>query len=660
MKRCMNEAYARGPVYPFAAVLGQEKIKNALIWNLVNPGISGVLISGEKGTAKSTLVRGAALLTDDKRIVEVPLNITEDRLVGSIDLRAALLNGKRELEPGLLKAADENILYVDEVNLLSDHIVNALLEAAASGRNVVEREGVSVCHPARFLLIGSMNPEEGKLRPQFLDRFGLYVEAEGEKDAETRMEIMKRRLNFERDPAAFCAKYAEDTELLRTRIQKAAAFLPRVAVTKNALQLAASLAADAFCAGQRGEMIVIQTARAIAALDMRTTLNISDIRTAAEYALPHRARNADAPSPQQRERQDDPNPPDQDTQEPEPDAQNTPESQTEPETSALESQKAEQADGVDCPPEDIDNSDAQEQNPAQTENPSQGEGQAQDDVQDPGETFTIPQWQDAALPRMINRGNGRRNRVRSSTRQGRYVAYRLAGEGRVDDLAFDATVRAAAPFQSLRDKKGRAIAIENDDLRIRIREKRAGGCILFVVDASASMGANKRMKEVKAAILSMLNVSYQKRDRVGFIAFRKDEAELLLGFTRSVELAQKQLEILPTGGRTPLAKGLELAYEVVMGLRMRDPEALPTIVLVSDGRASSAEKGKNPFDDALRVAEKIGNQKINTIILDTENDFIRFHLCERLNEKLNGVLVSMEELRSEGIVQVIASLKTQK
>ncbi len=630
----------RGSVFPFAAVLGQERIKNALIWNLINPAIGGALICGQKGTAKSTLARGAAELSGNKKIVELPLNVTEDRLVGSIDMRAALVYGRRELEPGLLQQADGNILYVDEVNLLSDHIVNDLLEVAASGVNVVEREGISISHPARFLLVGSMNPEEGKLRPQFLDRFGLYVEVEGEKDAESRMEIMHRRLEFERDSGAFLARYEDKTRQLREEIQKAAAFLPRVAITENAMQLAASLAHDAHCEGHRAELVIVQTARAIAAMEGRTTLNVSDLQTAAEYALPHRLREVESLPPQE-----EPPQPEEGEAEPQEGENNAP------------SQEEQQSQQPPTPPKPLD----QEPPPyPPQEKDLEERGKEEDDVQQAGEPFSIPQWQDAPLTRQINRGSGRRNRVRSDTRQGRYVGYRMASEGKLEDLAFDATVRAAAPFQASRDKAGRAIAIENADLRERIREKRAGGYILFVVDASASMGANKRMKEVKAAILSMLNMSYQKRDRVGMIAFRKEEAELLLGFTRSVELAQKQLESMPTGGRTPLAQGLELAYEVIMGLKMKDPEALPTIVLVSDGRASSKTKGDNPFEQAMRAAERIGNQKINTILLDTETGFIRFHLCSKLNEKLQGTLVTVEELRSEGIVQVVEVLKSHR
>jgi len=622
-----------GNVFPFTAVLGQEKIKNSLIWNLVNPKIGGVLISGEKGTAKSTLVRGIAELSGTMKVVELPLNVTEDRLVGSIDLKAALRHGKREPEPGILKDADGNILYVDEVNLLSDHIANALLEVAASGINILEREGVSYRHSSRFILIGSMNPEEGKLRPQLLDRFALYVDTEAEKIPDTRIEIMRRRLAFERDVPGFIHTYADDTARLKHIINSAAEFLPLVQVTENALKLAATLAAELNCCGHRGELTLIETAKAIAALNSRRSLNPDDIRTAAEYALPHRAGNAVPPvnnSPDNRSEDDGQTP-----QEDKP---------PERETAPPESQDGRNKDTERLPPEELE--------PPENDTGDESPEEAPDDIQASGEVYIIPQWQDIDPRRKANLGNGRRNRIISGNRQGRYVGFRFPGSEKIHDLAFDATVRAAAPYQSVRDKNGRAIAINNGDLRIRIREKRTGGYILFVVDASASMGANRRMKEVKAAIMSLLNVSYQKRDRVGLIAFRKDGAELLLPFTRSVELAQKRLDQLPTGGRTPLANGLALAYEVVMGLKMRDPDAVPTIVLVSDGRASG-RRGGNAFGEALYRAERIGNQGIDTIVIDTENDFIRFGLCEKLNEKLHGILVNMEELHSVGIVRAV-------
>jgi magnesium chelatase subunit D len=632
----------RPPVFPFTAVLGQEKIKNALIRTIINPRIGGLLISGEKGTAKSTLIRASRHLTGGTRIIECPLNITEDRLVGAIDIRSALLTGSRVLERGLLAEADGNILYVDEVNLLADHIVNALIETASGGLNVVERDGISARHTSRFILLGSMNPEEGKLRPQFLDRFGLYAEVDSEKDPGIRIEIMRRFFAFEADPFGFIEHFAPETEILAGKIAAAKALLPVVDVSKNALGLAARFSAEANCAGHRGELALIEAARAKAAFEGRRMVSLEDIRDAAGYALPHRAR--EVPPPPEINPPDNTDTEQDETEEP---RSNEPEFDTEPDTAQAEV----------SPSENIRDN-AEQSHPAdrdsasdEPENTTGKDGQG-DDIRSPGDPFVIKQWQDPRNAGRKNTGSGKRYTVRTKRPQGRYVGYRLPGRERVQDLAFDATLRAAAPFQGRRDKGGKAIAISGSDLRVKIREKRSGGCILFVVDASASMGANARMVAVKAAVVSMLNVSYQKRDKVGLIAFRRDRAELLLGITSSVDLARKKLDQLPSGGATPLARGLDLAYEVIMGLRSRDPDTIPVIVLVSDGRASGAS-GTDHFKEALAAAERIHNQEIHTIILDTENSFIRLGMCAKLHEKLGGILITMEELEAEGIVAAV-------
>jgi magnesium chelatase subunit D len=363
-------------------------------------------------------------------------------------------------------------------------------------------------------------------------------------------------------------------------------------------------------------------------------VNLQDIREAAEYALPHRAR------------ENDPAPPEVELPE-EDDIKQDDAGESENSESPVENSQDE------SPGKDTEGTAPADQSgpPDNPGNPS-GKDNLDDDTQTSGDLFVIKQWQDLQSPRRKNLGAGKRFLVPSGNNQGRYVGYRLPGQEAVRDLAFDATVRAAAPFQKNRDKTGKAIAISGADIRIKVREKRTGGCILFVVDASASMGAFTRMAAVKAAVLSMLNFSYQKRDKVGLIAFRRDRAELLLGITSSVELARKKLEQLPTGGATPLARGLELAYEVIMGLRSRDAGMIPTIVLVSDGRASSLTS-KDPFGEALAAAERIRNQEIRTIILDTEKSFIRLRLCEKLNQKLGGILITMEELEAEGIVAAI-------
>ena len=701
----------RKSVFPFTAVLGQENIKKALIWNLVNPAVGGVLIAGEKGTAKSTLVRGMAVLSQERKIVELPLNVTEDRLVGAIDFQRAMKGGENVLNPGILKEVDGNILYIDEVNLLSDYIVDVLLETTGTKLNIVEREGISCSHSSDFILIGSMNQEEGQLRSQFLDRFGLYVEAEGEKDLSLRVEIMERRLAFEQNPLQFIQEYQEETQALSEKIRDARLFLPEVEVSRENLMFAAYLSSQSNCVGHRGELTVIEAARAIAALDQRKMLEPEDILEAAALALVHRMKEFSLELDGQSEN------PDSQMEEPEQTF-----SDQEPEYSESEKdtrQEADTAEEISEPsgkdkrsknPEESDKNQESEnekkkqqkkdkhgrnQNfrnleetfatglmPLEPKNQSQpvseqnweesadfptDSGEAQesrfirDEVEAPGEIFQISKWQEGIYKKALSRSSGRRRKTISPNQQGRYVRYRLAGEEKVTDLAFDATLRAAAPFQHLRDRQNRAIAIEKGDMRVKIREKRSGGCILFVVDASSSMNANRRMQEVKAAILSLLNVSYQKRDRVGMIAFRRGKAELLLGFTGSVELAQKKLKELPTGGTTPLAAGLDLACEVTMTLLMREPDARPTIVLVSDGKATSRKwNNDTPFDEALEAAEKIGKQGLNTIILDTTEKSektvksAKDSPCSRLNKKLHGTLLTMEEIRAEGIVEAVS------
>ncbi len=312
--------------YPFAAIVGQEDLKTALLLNLVDPRLGGVLIQGEKGTAKSTAVRGLAALMDEvqvvdgcpfhcradgavlcdecrekavrkavtyrRRVVELPVSATEDRVVGALDLERALKEGVKAFEPGLLAQANGNILYVDEINLLEDHIVDVLLDSAAMGVNTVEREGVSYSHPARFILVGTMNPEEGDLRPQLLDRFGLVVEVRGETEIQARKEVVRRRLAFEKDPAAFCLDYEGRQEELRRSVRRAQELLEQVELPEAAFDGVARVCAALHVDGHRADITMIKTARALAALDGRTRVEESDLRRAAELALPHRLRRA--------------------------------------------------------------------------------------------------------------------------------------------------------------------------------------------------------------------------------------------------------------------------------------------------------------------------------------------------------------------------------
>lgn len=622
-------------VYPFTAVLGQEKLKKALLLNVVNPRIKGVLLSGEKGTAKSTLVRGLAAALECLEVIELPLNTTEDRLLGSIDLEKALKKGEKAFEPGILARANGQILYVDEVNLLSQHLVHALLDTAQSGINCVEREGVSFSHEADFILVGTMNPEEGPLGAQFLDRFGLYAEAVGEQEVAKRMEIVTRRLAYEENPEEFAALYAAKTEALRSEILKARELLPQVKVTDAVMRLAGQMVNQANCAGHRGELVLIEAARALAALAGREYVNLADLKEAAPLALTHRKRQEPENPPP---KQPDDSPAEQnesDTDEPDTQPDNT--------GGSSEAESSQEEDSLEG-----ENNEA-----AQPEDNSRPDGDnEEEEIAAVGETFQVIPWQTDAQDRLWRQGNGRRSKSRSLSRQGRYIAYRLP-QGRVTDLAFDATLRAAAPYQRLRRKAGQALVLKPGDLREKVREKRVGNTLLFLVDASGSMGAQERMKATKGAIVSLLTDAYQKRDNVGLIAFRKTGAELLLDITRSVDLAEKKLKEMPTGGRTPLAAGLELSYQVLKARRLKDPEMLPVLILLSDGRANFSSGQQDPLIEAKELAAKIAAEGIRSLVVDTEKDVIELGLAKELAEALTARYYKLEELNAERMVTAV-------
>lgn len=632
-------------VFPFPAVLGQDRVKKALLLNVVNPLVGGVLISGEKGTAKSTLVRGLAALTADMEVVELPLNVTEDRLVGSIDLERAIKYGKKSFEPGILKKAHGNILYVDEVNLLSEHIVNCLLEVSASGVNVVEREGISCSHPSRFVLAGTMNPEEGKLRPQFLDRFGLFTEASGTKDLHERMEIIKRRLEYEKDPVKFIKRWEQESCRLKNNILKAREAVGRCRVSEEALKLAAEISAEANCEGQRAELVIAEAARALAALSERIDVTPEDIKEAAELALPHRLRAApgsENAASGERKRDGENN-----------DSQGTDKG---PDRERCEGEDAErQADREQSAQRESRRRDAGDDGGGPEEKGGRG---ADDNIEEPGEVLPVKPFPAERNGLKIRKGNGKRSRVRTDSLQGRYVKYGFP-KGKAADIAFDATFRAAAPFQNARERKGLAIVIHSCDLREKVRERRTGCAILFVVDASGSMGANRRMRAVKGAILSLLNDAYQKRDRVGLIAFRKDSAELILGITRSVDLAHKKLKELPTGGRTPMAAGLRMGHEMIKAVKVRDPDMVPVLILISDGRSNVSLNGENPMAASITAASGIAAEGIKALVIDAECDFIRLGLAERIAEAMKADYYKLEELEAGRIVSAVKKATAQ-
>lgn len=624
--------------YPFAAIAGQTRVKHALLYNLIQPQIGGVLLCGEKGTAKSTIVRGLAALTD-QTVVDLPLNITEDMLVGSIDFEKAVHDGIRSFSGGILDRADGNILYVDEINLLSDSIVSTLICTAASGENLVEREGISFRHSCHFTLIGTMNPEEGKLRPQFLERFGLYAEVVGEQDLSLRTEIIRRRLDYERDPAAFCQRWSTETQQLRQKIARARQLAADMTVDASIRSLAAQYAQQAGCEGNHCEIILTRTAVAVAAWEGRDYISAEDLKEAAIYVLPHRRREALPPEEQPPEQPPD-SPQDSDSQ------------QSPPEPSEAPSKDA--ADGS-APPqlEEQDGCDGEE---IDTPPPQNSDGEAPEEQLVEGEEVHLI----SALPtlprdRGFRQGSGRRSKTKSGTNKGRYAGFTQNPKPYQTDLALDATLRAAAPYQKNRDHSECAVALLDSDLRYKVRENHLGATIVFAVDASGSMGARKRMKETKETILSMLLDSYQKRDKIGLVAFRRDGAQTLLDITSSVDLAEKKLQTLPTGGRTPLAAGIYQVWQLFRARRLKDPDMLPMLVLVTDGRANRGLWTEDAVADALKAAELIQQDGIHAVVIDTEKDFISLQIAQQIAQVMRADYYKVDELQSEQLRSIVKS-----
>lgn len=629
--------------YPFAAIVGQAQVKNALIYNLINPKIGGVLLCGEKGTAKSTIVRGLAALTN-QQVVDLPLNITEDMLVGSIDFERAVHDGIRSFSGGVLSRADGNILYVDEVNLLPDSIVSTLICAAASEENLVEREGISHRHSCKFVLVGTMNPEEGKLRPQFLDRFGLYVDVVGEQDVAVRTQIIRNRMEYERGPAAFCEKWLQETQQLQHKIQQAKQLLDSISIEPAIRTLAAKYARQANCEGNRCELVLVQTAAAVAAWNGREYIKADDMKEAAIYVLPHRRKEN---QPQEEPPKND----EKQSQKPEGNqddsSNNKPDHIDNPADSRQESPQMEEQDGNDGDEMDVPP-------------PRQSDGEAPEEQLVEGEDVHLI----SALPtiprdRLFRQGSGRRSKTKSGTSKGRYAGFTQTPKPHQKDFALDATLRVAAPYQKSRSHDLCAVVLTDSDLRYKVRENHVGATIVFVVDASGSMGARKRMKETKEAILSMLLDSYQKRDKIGLVAFRRDGAQTLLDITASVDLAEKKLQSLPTGGRTPLAAGLYQAWQLLRARKLKDPDMLPMIVLVTDGRANRSLWTEDPVADALKAAALIQQDGIHSVVIDTEKEFISLHIAQQVAEVMKSAYHKVDELKAQQLQSIVKSRTTR-
>jgi magnesium chelatase subunit D len=665
-------------VYPFAAIVGQDQLKLALILNAINPRIGGLLVRGEKGTAKSTTVRAlAALLPEIEvfrgcpygygpseerggcdacglcrppragvrrrvRVVTLPLNATEDRVVGGIEFDLAVRTGCRAMQPGLLARAHRGILYVDEVNLLDDHIVDVILDAAASGENRIEREGISFAHASEFVLVGTMNPEEGELRPQLLDRFGLCVEVAAVAGRDQRITTMERRETYDADPRAFIKAYEEENRTVACRILEAQERLAQVTMPEHLRPIVAELCTENHVAGHRADLVIEQAARGLAAFRERCEVTLEDIREIAPSALTHRRRAAAPPPP--------PPPPehDHDHQHDEPPQDDPEQNQENPE------QPQEPQQGPQEQPEEMNASENEEQGEADQQEREENRGSdAFEQIFDVGETFKVKNFS-SPKDRTFRRGSGRRSRTRISQKQGRYVKSVMGRN--TGDVALDATLRAAAPYQRQRKNgNGLAVVLRSEDIREKIREKRIGNFLLFIVDASGSMGARGRMTASKGAVMSLLLDAYQKRDRIAMVSFRKEEAVVNLPPTASIELAATLLKEMPVGGRTPLSSGLAKSYEVLRNYLLREPTGRPIAIIITDGRSNVAMGDGRPLDEVLALADRLAlDARIRFIVVDTESKgLVTFGMAHQLAAAMNARYFKIEDLKADTLLNIV-------
>ncbi len=625
--------------FPFTAIVGQEKAKLALLCNAVNPAIGGVLLSGDKGTGKSTMVRALAdvlpeievvkdcpfncnpknefemceacvekknngeieIVRKKMRVVDLPLSVTVDRLVGTIDIQKALKEGIKALQPGILAEANRNILYIDEVNLLDDYIADILLDSAAMGWNVIEREGVSLKHPSRFILVGSMNPEEGELRPQILDRFGLFVDIEASDNIEERIEIVKRVEEFQADPLTFRKRYERQQKELRESVEKARKIVNRVEVNDELLKLLAKTIIENGIKTHRAEIVTVKTTKAIAALDGRKKATLEDLKKAMELALPHRIKLKPFEQP----------------------------SSLTPPHHHSHSQSPLQEKSENEKKKNEHTKQTQNQN-----NETKGNGERQFEAVD------------VNLNISSNRGRNERDKaVRGSKDEratvvgyphGYPVSNTIPSKSeQLCDIDLVATIRAAA--SNFRNE------IDDGDIRVRVRKMRVPRLTVLMLDSSGSMAAMRRISIAKGIAKKIIENSYVKRDSLALVAFRGYNAEILVPPTRRYADVMNALQSVKTGGRTPLSSALQTLLMLTKIFRMKNKNSVVKCILISDGKANTPLFGKPIKEEIQILTSALKNSKVKFEIYNTKTKSIdpAPSYVEMLSELLNAPIYRM-------------------
>jgi len=628
--------------FPLTAVVGQDTIKTALLLLAVHPQIGGIAIAGRRGTAKSVLARGLRQLlppisvvkgspynADPKEFsqpvetavvptsfVQVPLGITEDRLLGTIDVAKSVQKGEAVFQPGLLAQAHRGVLYVDDFHLLEPQIAGLLLNVIATGWNRIEREGISWHHPCQPLLIITYNPEESDLSANVLDRIAITVSADQDLDLEDRSLAIERAIAYGDNAPEFMAEYAQELEDWRTRILLAREWLPEVQISTDQIKYLVMEALRGGVQGHRGELFAVKVAQASAALEGRNAVNADDLRLAVELVLVPRCRFLESETPQS------------------PPPNRPPETQAESATDSEEEQSPEEEN--DSIPEEF--------------------------IFDPEGVILDPKIMDFAKSLKKQGRTGARGMAYSQTR-GRYVKPILLQKPS-DRLAVDATLRTAAPFQKsrrLRNPK-RKVIVEPNDLRAKFLVKKAGALIIFVVDASGSMALN-RMQAAKGAVLRLLTSAYQNRDRIALIPFRGERAEILLPPTRSIELAKRRLETLPCGGSSPLAHGLTQAVRVALNAQKSGDVGQVMIVAITDGRGNvplarslgetiPADNKPDLKAELKEIAQRIGALGFSLLVIDTENKFVSTGFAKELASAAQGSYYHLPKASDSAIANI--------
>lgn len=670
----MAKSQFKRVVFPFTAIVGQEKMKSALILNAINPQVGGVLVRGEKGTGKSTAVRALAELLPEIevvkgcpfncnpkdisemcphcrekvlssqqgkgngiksekrriRVVDLPLGSTEDRLLGSLDIETAIKEGKKSLEPGILADVHRGILYVDEINLLDDHVVDILLDSATSGVNVVEREGISFAHPSRFILVGTMNPEEGELRSQLLDRISLHVPIEALHNVDERVKITLLRNRFEKNPEKFLEEYEPENEKLRKKIKKAQKLLKDITIDERTRMLICKMCKELDVEGHRPDIMLAKTAMTLVAYHGKKEIGQQEIKEAAEFILPFRIRKNPFGEEEQRE-------------------------------NIFDDIIDQIADELDREPPPMDNQDDTELE--DTEDAEEIEGR----VHKTGKPIEVPkEINKRKRDRTVRSGSGKRMKTLSTGRKGRYLKPKIPKED-TSDIAFDATVRASAVHQKSRKKNSKirhALIIKKEDLREKVRQSKVSTLIVLAVDASGSMGVMNRMEAAKGTVFSLLMDAYQHRDRVAMVVFKGKDGRILLPPTSGVELAKKLLVNLPTGGKTPLAAGIMKALSLIKNEKRKDPTVVPMLVLISDGRSNIAiVEGADPMSEIEKLGTMAQEGGVHSIVIDSEvtrqRKFVgfTFEFAKDIAEYFNAKYFRLDKLNEVTLGNVITMEK---